>query len=101
MPRTPTLRELFASLTRFLWGSDELPDLMSQGTIDRPWVITARLAKQTSFGTVSTKPAFSVQAHSEREAFRIATAKIKQAYPDYTVTFLEAEPSLLAAPRPY
>lgn len=100
MPRTPTLRELFASLNRFLWGSDELPDLMSQDCPDRAWIITARLARETSFGTVSTKPAFSVLAHSERQAFKIATSKIEHAYPGYTVTFLEAEPSLLAAPKP-
>lgn len=101
MPRTPTLRELFSSLTRFLWGSEELPDLVSQGCTDRPWIITARLARETTFGTVSTKPAFSILAPSERQAFKIATSKIEHAYPGYTVTFLEAEPSFFAAPKPF
>lgn len=99
MPRTLTLRELFTSLARFLWGSDELPNLLPQPCASKAWIITARLSQETSFGTVSTRPAFSVEAHSEREAFRIATSSIKQAYPGYTVTFLEVEPSLLLAPK--
>lgn len=94
MSRTGGVRKLLSAATKFISGSDELPDLVRHARHIAggcpTWAVSCVLTAKAPFGVVSTKPVFHVTAYSEEDAVQVAAGMIHDTYPGYRITSVTA-----------